>query len=75
MVRDHFAILKVGPAATFALREALMALCRSRPNCCRPARCSRLMQVLDDAMLAQPKHWPSTIRAAARNSACCAATA
>jgi D-tagatose-1,6-bisphosphate aldolase subunit GatZ/KbaZ len=37
MVRDHFAILKVGPAATFALREALMALCPSRPNCCRPA--------------------------------------
>jgi hypothetical protein len=28
------------------------------------SQCSRLMQVLDDAMLAQPKHWPSTIRAA-----------
>jgi D-tagatose-1,6-bisphosphate aldolase subunit GatZ/KbaZ len=26
LVRDHFAILKVGPAATFALREALWAL-------------------------------------------------
>jgi len=26
MVRDHFAILKVGPAATFALREGLLAL-------------------------------------------------
>ena len=26
LVRDHFAILKVGPAVTFALREALWAL-------------------------------------------------
>ena len=26
LVRDHFAILKVGPALTFALREALWAL-------------------------------------------------
>jgi D-tagatose-1,6-bisphosphate aldolase subunit GatZ/KbaZ len=39
MVRDHFAILKVGPAATFALREALMALCQiEAENWCRPAR-------------------------------------
>ena len=28
LVRDHFAILKVGPALTFALREALFALDR-----------------------------------------------
>ena len=26
LVRDHFAILKVGPGVTFALREALWAL-------------------------------------------------
>lgn len=26
LVRDHFAILKVGPALTFALREAVFAL-------------------------------------------------
>ena len=26
LVRDHFAILKVGPALTFAMREALWAL-------------------------------------------------
>lgn len=26
LVRDHFAILKVGPALTFALREAIFAL-------------------------------------------------
>jgi D-tagatose-1,6-bisphosphate aldolase subunit GatZ/KbaZ len=56
MVRDHFAILKVGPAATFALRSALQALCAIEAEL--PAsQCSRLMQVLDDAMLAQPKQW------------------
>ncbi len=26
LVRDHYAILKVGPALTFALREAIFAL-------------------------------------------------
>ena len=35
LVRDHFAILKVGPAATFAYREALFALAAIEPNCCR----------------------------------------
>jgi hypothetical protein len=68
MVRDHFAILKVGPAATFALREALMALCQIEAELVPASQVSRLMQVLDDTMLAQPKHWPSTIRAAARTA-------
>ncbi|WP_202414366.1 D-tagatose-bisphosphate aldolase, class II, non-catalytic subunit [Duganella flavida] len=57
MVRDHFAILKVGPAATFALREALMALCQIEEELVPAGQVSRLMQVLDEIMLAQPKHW------------------
>ncbi|SHN33253.1 tagatose-bisphosphate aldolase noncatalytic subunit [Duganella sacchari] len=57
MVRDHFAILKVGPAATFALREALMALCQVEQELVPASQVSRLMQVLDDTMLAHPKHW------------------
>jgi D-tagatose-1,6-bisphosphate aldolase subunit GatZ/KbaZ len=57
MVRDHFAILKVGPAATFALREALLALCRIEDELVAAGQTSRLMQVLDEVMLAQPKHW------------------
>jgi D-tagatose-1,6-bisphosphate aldolase subunit GatZ/KbaZ len=57
MVRDHFAILKVGPAATFALREGLAALCHIEDELIPSGRTSRLMQVLDDTMLAQPKHW------------------
>jgi D-tagatose-1,6-bisphosphate aldolase subunit GatZ/KbaZ len=57
MVRDHFAILKVGPAATFALREGLLALCRIEDELVPASQSSRLMQVLDEVMLAQPKHW------------------
>ncbi|MTV55651.1 class II D-tagatose-bisphosphate aldolase non-catalytic subunit [Pseudoduganella buxea] len=57
MVRDHFAILKVGPAATFALREGLLALCQIEDELVQPSARSRLMQVLDDVMLAKPQHW------------------
>ncbi len=57
MVRDHFAILKVGPAATFALREGLLALCQIEDELVPPGQRSRLMQVLDDVMLAKPQHW------------------
>lgn len=44
LVRDHFAVLKVGPALTFALREALFAL-------------TFIEDVVDAAMRAQPEHW------------------
>ena len=57
MVRDHFAILKVGPAATFALREALVALCRIEDELLPQERASQLMRVLDETMLAKPDHW------------------
>ncbi|MTV36883.1 D-tagatose-bisphosphate aldolase, class II, non-catalytic subunit [Duganella radicis] len=57
MVRDHFAILKVGPAATFALREGFVALCQIEEQLVPAGQASRLMQVLDETMLAQPRHW------------------
>lgn len=57
MVRDHFAILKVGPAATFALREGLAALCHIEAELVPAGQASRLMQVLDEAMQQQPRHW------------------
>lgn len=57
MVRDHFAILKVGPAATFALREGLQALCQIEDELVPRERSSRLMQVLDEVMLAKPGNW------------------
>lgn len=57
MVRDHFAILKVGPAATFALREALFALCQIEEELLPAHATSQLMQVLDDVMVSKPKNW------------------
>jgi D-tagatose-1,6-bisphosphate aldolase subunit GatZ/KbaZ len=60
LVQDHFAILKVGPALTFAYREAVFALewierellGNTGEDCL-----SRLSQVLEAEMLANPKHW------------------
>jgi D-tagatose-1,6-bisphosphate aldolase subunit GatZ/KbaZ len=57
MVRDHFAILKVGPAATFALREGLLTLCQIEDELVPREQASRLMAVLDEVMLAKPEHW------------------
>ena len=55
LVRDGFAILKVGPALTFALREALYALDHiaavldGEPPALQPA--------MENLMLAHPEHW------------------
>jgi D-tagatose-1,6-bisphosphate aldolase subunit GatZ/KbaZ len=57
LVRDHFAILKVGPAATFALREALWALDAidaALPIQHEPAR---LRETVLQSMRADPRHW------------------
>jgi len=59
LVAMHFAILKVGPAATFALREAIYALeflARELPGW--DARFS-VKSALEAAMLANPAHWAS----------------
>jgi D-tagatose-1,6-bisphosphate aldolase subunit GatZ/KbaZ len=60
LVRDHFAILKVGPALTFAFREAVFALSTIEEVllACRPGETpSRLVDVLDHAMLENPTYW------------------
>lgn len=57
LIAMHFAILKVGPAATFALREAVYALeliARELPGW--DARYS-VRSALEAAMLADPAHW------------------
>ncbi len=56
LVRDHFAIIKVGPALTFALREAIFALeeIESALGLQPP---SRLRETLEAEMLANPAHW------------------
>ncbi len=57
MVRDHFAILKVGPALTFAYREAVFALAMIENEWLRREERSNLIQVLEQAMMMQPEYW------------------
>ncbi len=62
MVRDHFAILKVGPWLTFAFREAVFALSSIEEEWLgnRPGiSLSRVRESLEEAMLANPEHWNS----------------
>lgn len=65
MVEDGIAILKVGPALTFALREALFALNLIEQELFRYApevRQSNFIAVLDEAMLRRPSNWMSHYR-------------
>ena len=60
MVEDHFAILKVGPWLTFAFREAVFALEvmeREWLGGRRGVRLSGLQDALENAMIADPRHW------------------
>jgi D-tagatose-1,6-bisphosphate aldolase subunit GatZ/KbaZ len=62
MVEDHFAILKVGPALTFAFREtvfALSAIERELLASRSATRLSRVREELDAAMLRNPLYWRS----------------
>jgi D-tagatose-1,6-bisphosphate aldolase subunit GatZ/KbaZ len=56
LVRDHFAILKVGPAVTFALRELLWALVEIERELGGAPRES-LKEVVLAAMQRDPRHW------------------
>lgn len=57
LVRDHFAILKVGPAATYAFREAVFALAMIEDALLPPAQRSNLIEVLDRCMVDKPASW------------------
>ncbi|TCP97283.1 tagatose-bisphosphate aldolase noncatalytic subunit [Cricetibacter osteomyelitidis] len=57
LVKDHFAILKVGPALTFALREALFALAKIEDELISPEHRSYLLNVADQVMQDEPKYW------------------
>jgi len=57
LVRDHFAILKVGPAVTFALREALWALADIEQAWLGSQRFSNFKQIVIDVMKSQPEYW------------------
>jgi D-tagatose-1,6-bisphosphate aldolase subunit GatZ/KbaZ len=57
LVTDHFAILKVGPGLTFALREALWALDAIDQEITPDSAQAHLRDVVLERMRAQPKHW------------------
>ncbi|WBU49901.1 tagatose-bisphosphate aldolase subunit KbaZ [Kosakonia pseudosacchari] len=59
LVHDHFAVLKVGPALTFALREALFALAAIEEELLPARACSDLRHVLENVMLDRPEYWQS----------------
>ena len=57
LVQDGFAILKVGPGATFALREVLFALASIEEQLIDAHQRSHLPAVLESAMLGRPASW------------------
>ncbi len=57
LVRDHFAILKVGPALTFALREGLFALDKLDREWNGELNAAHLHSTLEQIMHEQPQHW------------------
>lgn len=62
LVRDHYAILKVGPALTFALREAIFALAQMENELISPEQRSRVLEVIDEVMLNEPGYWKKYYR-------------
>jgi len=65
MVRDHFAILKVGPWLTFAFREAVFALAAVEEEWLgnrSGITISGVRESLEHAMLANPEYWRNYYR-------------
>ncbi len=59
MVEDHFAILKVGPSLTYAMREAFFAMESIERELFADEERSHLREVLEATMIAHPEHWTS----------------
>jgi D-tagatose-1,6-bisphosphate aldolase subunit GatZ/KbaZ len=57
LVEDHWAILKVGPGLTFAMREALFALAKIEDELVPEAARSHLVETIDARMLENPGYW------------------
>jgi D-tagatose-1,6-bisphosphate aldolase subunit GatZ/KbaZ len=65
MVRDHFAILKVGPWLTFAFREAVFALAAIEEEWMGTQKTivlSHVRQTLENTMMADPQYWKNYYR-------------
>ena len=57
MVEDGIAILKVGPALTFALREALFQLCNMEKELIDNNKQSHFTELLENEMVKNPIYW------------------
>jgi len=57
LVKDHWAVLKVGPALTFAMREALFALAAIEDELVGEGERSKLVSVVERRMQEEPVHW------------------
>lgn len=57
LVQDGFSILKVGPALTFAMREALGALEDIEAQLVPTSKRSFLSETIEDTMLQEPDNW------------------
>ena len=62
LVRDHFAILKVGPGLTFAFREAVFVLAMIEDEMMPADRRSNIVRALEDVMVKDPVHWSKYYR-------------
>lgn len=62
LVRDHFAILKVGPELTFAMREAVFGLACVEEEWIAAGTRSGLREVLERVMVTHPENWKSYYR-------------
>ena len=62
LVRDHFAILKVGPALTYAFRQAVFALAMMESELFPAEERSHLIESLDESMQREPGHWKEHYR-------------
>ena len=75
LVEDHWAVLKVGPGLTFAMREALFALAAIEDELVPEGERSDLLSVVERRMLAEPALVGRLLPGRPRPSASCAGTA
>ncbi|MDR0601610.1 MAG: class II D-tagatose-bisphosphate aldolase, non-catalytic subunit [Treponema sp.] len=70
MVRDHFAILKVGPWLTYAFREALFSLAHIENQLRKKNPRSNLEETLEEVMLGSiPNYWEKYYRGTEKEKA------
>lgn len=69
LVRDHFAILKVGPGLTFAFREAVFALTSIQQELLPGEAWSNVPDALNAAALRRPEYWQKYYQGNSREQA------